>query len=65
MTDATDLHNRLEGIYRKLRDFPDASRCEHGAHLKPDAYAAFLDLRKMIETELLPALAARQDSQRR
>ena len=64
MTDAADLHDRLQGIYHKLRDFPEASRCEHGAHLKADAYVAFLDLRKMIETELLPALAARRDSLR-
>ena len=57
MTDTADLHDRLQGLYHKLRDFPEAGRCEHGTHLKPDAYAAFLDLRQLIEKELLPALA--------
>ncbi len=57
MTDAADLHDRLEALYHRLREFPEGSRCEHGAHLKNDAYVAFLDLRKLIEKEVLPALA--------
>ena len=56
-TDPAELHDRLEAIYHRLREFPEASRCEHGTHLKRDAYVAFLDLRKVIETEVLPLLA--------
>ena len=52
-----ELHDRLEALYHRLRDFPEGARCEHGMHLKRDAYVAFLELRKLIENELLPALA--------
>ncbi|WP_421847968.1 hypothetical protein [Novosphingobium sp.] len=54
MTDS--LHNRLRDLYDKMREFPEASRCEHGTHLKPSAFAAFLDLRQLVEKEVLPAL---------
>jgi hypothetical protein len=54
MTDS--LHDRLQGLFDKLKDFPEAGRCEHGTHLGPAAFAAFLDLRQMIEKEVLPAL---------
>lgn len=47
---------RLEALYRRLSYFPEAHVGEGGAHLKPDAYAAFLDLRKMIEGEIIPTL---------
>ena len=57
MTDPADLHDRLQALFDRLKDFPEVSRCEHGAHLKLDAYAAFLDLPQLIEKELLPALA--------
>lgn len=65
MTKASELHDRLQGLYDRIKAFPEAGRCEHGTHLKTDAYVAFLDLRKLIENELLPALAARvkRDSQ--
>jgi len=56
MIDPSDLHARLEALYHRLRDFPEGARCEHGVHLKRDAYVAFLDLRKLIETEVLPYL---------
>lgn len=55
MTDAS-LHDRLQGLFDRLKDFPEGARCEHGTHLKPDAFAAFLDLRQLIEREVLPAL---------
>jgi hypothetical protein len=54
MTDS--LHDRLQGLFDKLKDFPEAGRCEHGTHLKLAAFAAFLDLRQLIEKEVLPAL---------
>ncbi|WP_298165449.1 hypothetical protein [Novosphingobium sp.] len=55
MTDAS-LHDRLHALFDRLKDFPEASRCEHGTHLKPGAFIAFLDLRQLIEKEVLPAL---------
>jgi hypothetical protein len=54
-TDA-DLHDRLQGLFDRLKEFPEGARCEHGTHLKPDALAAFLDLRQLVEKEVLPAL---------
>ena len=64
MTTASELHDRLQGLYDRLKAFPEAGRCEHGVHLKPDAFVAFLDLRTLIEKELLPALAARAKTPR-
>ncbi|MBX9661941.1 hypothetical protein [Novosphingobium sp.] len=54
--DDTSLHDRLKGLYDQLRDFPEAGRCEHGTHLNPRAFVAFLDMRQLIEREVLPAL---------
>lgn len=56
---AADLHDLLQGLFDRLKDFPEGTRCEHGAHLKPDAYAAFLDLRQLVEREILPGLGRR------
>ncbi|MBY0394835.1 MAG: hypothetical protein K2Q27_16405 [Novosphingobium sp.] len=50
------LHDRLQGLFDRVKDFPEAGRCEHGTHLKPDAFAAFFDMRQLIEREVLPAL---------
>lgn len=55
MTDAS-LHDRLKALYDQVRDFPEAGRCEHGTHLNPRAFVAFLDMRQLIEREVLPAL---------
>lgn len=52
----SSLHDRLRDLYGKMREFPEASRCEHGTHLKPEAFVAFLELRQLIEREVLPAL---------
>lgn len=56
MPDARELHDRLKALCRRLSDFPESSRCEHGVHLKPDAYVAFLDLRQLVEREVMPLL---------
>lgn len=58
--DDSSLHNRLQGLFNRLKDFPEGARCEHGIHLKQDAYTAFLDLRQLIEKEVLPTLARRR-----
>jgi len=50
------LAARTQALFDKLKEFPEASRCEHGAHLKPAAYAALLDLRQLVEREIIPAL---------
>lgn len=54
MTDS--LHDRLQAVYDQLKDVPEAGRCEHGTHLKPRAFVAFLELRQLIEREVLPTL---------
>ena len=54
--DDTSLHDRLQGLFDRLKDFPEAGRCEHGTHFNPAAFTAFLDLRQLIEKEVLPAL---------
>jgi hypothetical protein len=50
------LHDRLQAIYDQVKDVPEAGRCEHGTHFKPHAFVAFLELRQLIEREVLPAL---------
>ncbi|NML93985.1 hypothetical protein [Novosphingobium olei] len=50
------LHDRLKGYYDRIANFPEGSRCEHGTHLKPDAFVAFLDLRRLLEVEVFPLL---------
>ena len=55
MTDAS-LHDRVQGLFDRLKDFPEAGRCEHGTHLNPAAFTDFLDLRQLIEKEVLPLL---------
>jgi hypothetical protein len=55
-----ELLQRLQGLFNRLKDFPEAGRCEHGVHLKPDAFVAFLDLRQLVEKEVLPALHRRR-----
>jgi len=59
MTDAHSLHDRLQGLFDQMKDFPESGRCEHGVHLKRDSYTAFLDLRQILEREVLPQLARR------
>jgi hypothetical protein len=61
MSESTNLHDRLQGLFDRLKVFPEGGRCEHGVHLKPDAYAAFLDMRQLVEKEVLPVLARRRD----
>lgn len=56
MSNSASLHDRLQGLFNALKDFPEAGRCEHGVHFKPKAYVALLDLRQLIENEVLPAL---------
>lgn len=50
------LASRTQQLFEKLKDFPEAGRCEHGTHLKRDAYVAFFDLRQLLEREIIPAL---------
>jgi len=57
MTDS--LHDRLQSLFDQLKEFPEAGRCEHGTHLKPAAFTAFLEMRQLIEKEVLPALYGR------
>lgn len=56
MAEYSPLASRTQQLFDRLKDFPEAGRCEHGTHLKPNAYVAFLDLRQLLEREIIPAL---------
>ena len=51
-----DLPERLEGLYARLKDFPEAGRTPEGTLLKKDAWLALLDMRQLLEREVIPAL---------
>ncbi len=56
MDDATNLAERTEALYRRLSDFPEAQYAEGRVYLKTDAHLALLDLRQLLEREIIPAL---------
>ena len=51
-----ELADRTRALYRVLADFPDGYGPDGRGYLKPGAAIAFLDLRKLLETDILPAL---------
>lgn len=51
-----ELASRASALFDRLKEFPEGSRCEHGTHLKRDAFTAFLDLRQLMEKEIIPEL---------
>ncbi len=55
MIDA-ELHDRLQALFDRFKNVPEARFTDEGVLLKRDAYVAFLDARKLIETEVLPLL---------
>lgn len=61
---APDLPDRAQGLYDRLKAFPEAGRVEGGTVLKTDAWLALLDLRQLMEREILPALSAHRDCSR-
>lgn len=56
MDDALSLAERTEALYRRLNDFPEQQYAEGRVYLKTDAYLALLDLRQLLEREVIPAL---------
>lgn len=52
-----DLPDRAQALFDRFKAFPEAKFTTDGAFLRRDAYLAFLDLRQMMEREILPALA--------
>lgn len=58
------LAQRTQDLFDRIKAFPEAGRCEHGTHLKTDAYVAFLDLRQLLEREIIPALERMENAQR-
>lgn len=55
MIDA-ELHERLQALFDRFKNVPEARFTDDGAVLKRDAYVAFLDARKLIESDVLPAM---------
>ena len=56
MADDTNLIDRVDALYRRINFFPESEFREGRVYLKPDAYAAFLDLRQLWENEVRMAL---------
>lgn len=54
--DGPGLAERTETLYRQINFFPEAGFAEDRVYLKPDAYRALLDLRQVLEREVIPAL---------
>lgn len=53
------LATRTQGLFDRLKNMPE-QYINGRFTLKPDAGAAWLDLRKVIELEILPALHRRE-----
>ena len=51
-----DLPQRIQMLYDRIKEFPEQSYAEDGVFLKHDAYLAFLDMRMLLEREVIPAL---------
>ena len=51
-----DLPERTQALFDKLKDFPEAGKHRDGMILSTDAYVSFLDMRKLVENEILGAL---------
>ena len=51
-----ELADRTRALYKVLADFPDGYGPDGRGYLKPGAAIAFLDLRKLLETDILPVL---------
>lgn len=64
MAEDQNLAERVETLYRRINLFPESEHRDDRIYLKPDAYAAFLELRQLLEREVIPALyrAARSES---
>lgn len=52
------LPERTQALYDRFKAFPEAGRVNGQWVMKPDAYLAMLDLRQLMEREVLPALHA-------
>lgn len=52
-----DLPDRVQSLYDRLKAFPEIGKDGHGNYImRPEAFVAFLDLRQLIEREVIPAL---------
>ena len=56
MDDNRSLAERTEALYRRINLFPEESFEGERVYLKRDAYLALLDLRQLLEREVIPAL---------
>lgn len=55
------LPERVGALYDRVKNFPEAGRINGQWVMKPDAYLAMLDLRQLLEREILPALHAHRE----
>lgn len=55
------LPDRTQALYDRVKNFPEAGRKGGDWIMKPDAYLAMLDLRQLLEREILPALHAHRE----
>lgn len=51
-----EIAQRTEALYRQIHLFPEAEFTDARVYLKREAYTAFLDLRQLLEREIIPAL---------
>lgn len=56
MKTAPDLPDRVEGLFDRIKAFPEQGKRGDDWLLKPDAFLALLDLRQLLEREVIPAL---------
>lgn len=58
------LADRTQALYDRIKFFPEGGKTTEGTVLKRDAYVAFLDLRQLLEREIIPALERMEKAQR-
>ena len=51
-----DLAERTESLFRQIHLFPESEFREGRVYMKDESYTAFLDLRQLLEREIIPAL---------
>lgn len=55
----SDLPQRAHALFKRFDAFPEAGKQGEFFLVRGDAWVAFLDLRQMMEREILPALEER------
>lgn len=61
---APDLPDRAQLLFDRIKEFPEAKWTDDGLFLKKEAGTSFLNLRQMVEREIIPALDELRRQQR-